>query len=404
MIGPERLPGLVRWNTFVLAAAMALSWSVIQLAASVAAITMESLSGSSASAGLAPAVFVLAFGLATIPAGRFMDRRGRVPGISIGFAVAGTGALAVFAMTTIGSPLGYLSALAVLGAGLGIVNLARVAAADMYPPERRAGGVGLVLVGAAAGAILGPVVFGPLLAGDGALAVTWLAAAGVALFGALAIHVIRVDPLQIARARGGVVSAAGRRSMRVIFSAEGPRAAAVAIVATQVVMTSLMLLAGLELHHRGHGLPEISGALAAHFFGMFALSPVIGRAVDRVGRRSSLLVGGTLLALSAAALPAAPGAAGMAIALFGIGVGWNIAFVGGTALLADETGPEERAGALGAVDLLNAFGSSAGAAIATAVLGVVGLGIVVAGCLAALALPLLFLARRQRVGVAGEVT
>jgi len=400
VIAPERLPGLVRWNTFVLAAGLALAWAVIQLTASVAAITMESLAGDATSAGLAPAVFLLAFGLATLPAGRFMDARGRVPGLSAGFALAGLGALGVFAMVGLGWIPGYLLALTLLGAGLGVVSLSRVAAADMYPPERRGTGVGLVLAGAAVGAILGPLVFGPLLAGEDPLVATWLAAAALAFLGAAGIWLIRVDPLRIARERGDALSAAGRRSLRAIFATERARAAAIAIVATQVVMATLMSLGGLELHHRGHDLTEISGALAAHFFGMFALAPVIGRVVDQVGRRSSLLIGVALLASSAAALPLAPGVAGVAIALFGLGVGWNIAFVGGTALLADATAPQERAGALGAIDLINAAASSAGAALGAALLGAAGLGAVVIVGLAALAPPILFLVRGQRASVA----
>ena len=43
--------------------------------------------------------------------------------------------------------------------------LARTAAGDMYPPERRARGIALVLFGSVFGAILGPAVFSPLLAG-----------------------------------------------------------------------------------------------------------------------------------------------------------------------------------------------------------------------------------------------
>ena len=43
--------------------------------------------------------------------------------------------------------------------------LIRTAAGDMYPPERRARGISLVLFGAVFGAILGPAVFGPLFAG-----------------------------------------------------------------------------------------------------------------------------------------------------------------------------------------------------------------------------------------------
>src|SRR4051812_10661578 len=53
--------------------------------------------------------------------------------------------------------------------GIGIANgatlLARTAGGDMYPPERRGRGIALVLFGSVFGAILGPLVFGPVLAG-----------------------------------------------------------------------------------------------------------------------------------------------------------------------------------------------------------------------------------------------
>ena len=69
-----------------------------------------------------------------------------------------------------------------VGAAGGTALLARTAAGDMYPPERRARGIALVLSGAVFGAILGPAVFSPLVADreldGGALAVLWLAAGG----------------------------------------------------------------------------------------------------------------------------------------------------------------------------------------------------------------------------------
>ena len=69
-----------------------------------------------------------------------------------------------------------------VGAANATALLARTAAGDMYPPEHRARGIALVLFGSVFGAILGPAVFSPLLAGrelDGdALATLWLAAAG----------------------------------------------------------------------------------------------------------------------------------------------------------------------------------------------------------------------------------
>src|SRR5262249_10897262 len=42
--------------------------------------------------------------------------------------------------------------------------LPRAAAAEMFPPEFRGRGMGLVLFGAASGAIWGPLVFGPMFA------------------------------------------------------------------------------------------------------------------------------------------------------------------------------------------------------------------------------------------------
>ena len=56
--------------------------------------------------------------------------------------------------------------LALVGASSGTVILARAAAADMYPKERRARGISLVLFGAVFGAALGPLVFKPLFGDD----------------------------------------------------------------------------------------------------------------------------------------------------------------------------------------------------------------------------------------------
>src|SRR6266508_4008243 len=75
-----------------------------------------------------------------------------------------------------------LAGLLGVGAASGTALLARTAAGDMYPPERRARGIALVLFGAVFGAILGPLVFSPLLAdreldGD-SLALLWLSSVG----------------------------------------------------------------------------------------------------------------------------------------------------------------------------------------------------------------------------------
>ncbi|MEA2323542.1 MAG: hypothetical protein QOD81_3392 [Solirubrobacteraceae bacterium] len=72
------------------------------------------------------------------------------------------------------------------------------AAGDMYPPARRARGVALVLFGAVFGAILGPLVFSPLLAGrdfaGGAPAPLWLAGGAFMLVALVLVLCVRPDP------------------------------------------------------------------------------------------------------------------------------------------------------------------------------------------------------------------
>lgn len=363
---------------------------------SVASITMERLTGVPELVGIAPAVVILALGAATIPAGRYMDRRGRVPGIALGFIAALGGALLTYAAVLIGQPILFLAGLALVGGGAGVVNLARTGAADMYPPERRAAGVGLVLVGAAIGALAAPFLFGPLLrsGGSDALTLPWLVAGALLAVGVGITRLMHTDPLAIARAMRTPAQVAApqaeARPLREIFAQPVTRAAGVAIIGAQVVMASLMSLTGVEMHHRGHELTEISVALAAHFVGMFGLAPVAGRLVDRVGRQRSLLSGLALLGISAATLPYAPDVLGLSVAMLGLGIGWNIAFVAGTVMLADATAPNERGRALGAVDLANAVGAAAGAAVLGALLGAIGFTAVVAASLALLVGPFIF--------------
>ena len=94
-----------------------------------------------------------------------MDRLGRVPVIAGGFVIGAVGcALTALGCLADSAPLVILGFIGV-GAMNGGVLLARTAAADMYPPERKARAISYVLFGALFGAALGPLVFRPLFAG-----------------------------------------------------------------------------------------------------------------------------------------------------------------------------------------------------------------------------------------------
>ncbi|MGH3093459.1 MAG: MFS transporter, partial [Gaiellaceae bacterium] len=173
----EDLP--IRRNTLLLSASLAMNSGMLQLSAAVATITFVLVSGFEGLVGLGPAIVLGSGAFAALPAGRLMDRFGRVPVLAGGFAVgAAGGGLAALGSAVDSTPVVLLGLLGV-GVSGGTSLLARTAAADMYPPSRRARGIALVLFGAVFGAILGPAVFSPLLAGrelDGdALALLWLA-------------------------------------------------------------------------------------------------------------------------------------------------------------------------------------------------------------------------------------
>src|SRR5215212_1138791 len=185
---------------------MAVFSAVVQLVAAVSSLTFVLVTGIEGLLGLGPAIFLTASALTALPAGRAMDRVGRKPVIALGFLMAACGCFLTALATQIGSAIAVIAGFALMGASGAIALLIRTAAGDMYPPERRARGISLVLFGSVFGAILGPAVFSPLFAGKDleadALTVPWLAAGGMALVALAISWAVRPDPKVIAEQIG----------------------------------------------------------------------------------------------------------------------------------------------------------------------------------------------------------
>jgi MFS family permease len=392
----------IRRNTVILSATMAVNSAVLQLTAAVSSLTFVLVTGVRGLLGLGPAIFLTASGLTAVPAGRLMDRFGRTPVMTAGFAVGASGCALTALATRTESTLAVIAGFGLVGASSGVALLIRTAAGDMYPPERRARGISYVLFGSVFGAILGPTVFGPLFAGKDveadSLTLPWLVAGGIALVALVMVQFVRPDPKRIAELIGsrseGEQEPASAAPLRELVRRPGVIPAMVAALASFGVMVSVMNLSGyvvVEHHHHSQG--SIFPIIGAHVFGMYALVLVIGAVIDRTGRTAALEAGLVVMGLSTIGLLWVESVFATAVLLLGLGIGWNISFVAATARLADRTSPSERGKLLGFNDLLGALLGAGLALLGGYALDAIGVAALAIGATVIVAAPILLIVR-----------
>src|SRR5262245_57722557 len=299
----------IRRNTILLSLCLVTLSGVIQLAVAVATITLVLVTGIESILGLGPAIFLSAGALAALPAGRLMDRHGRVPVLAGGFVVGMVGCI----LTALGciADSAVLAVLGLVGVGgmNGAVLLSRTAVADMYPESRKARAISYVLFGALFGAALGPLVFRPLFAGKDleldTLVIPWFAAAAMCVIGLIFALAIRPDPRTIAlefeqesRASGGTTGTEPAAPLGQILRRPGVPAAVVAAVASLAVMASVMNLTGYIVVGHHHEQADVFTVISLHIVGMFGLVLVVGQLVDRVGRHRALIGGLLVMSVS----------------------------------------------------------------------------------------------------------
>ena len=396
---PSELP--IRRNTALLSAALAANSGMLQLSAAVASLTFVLVIGVQGLLGLGPAIVLASGALAALPAGRAMDRLGRVPVIAAGFVIGATGGgLAALGSVLDSAPLVFLGLVGVGTAG-GTSLLARTAAGDMYPPGRRARGIALVLVGAVFGAILGPAVFSPLLSGreldDESLALLWLAGSGFMLVALALVLFVRPDPRRIAELLNTGTPAGERQPaapLREILRRPGVIPSILAAQASFSVMVGVMTLTGaVVVDHHGHAGEAVFPIIGAHVLGMYALVLVVGDLIDRIGRPPALVGGLALMAVSVISLLWVTSVPATAAALFGLGLGWNLSFVAATAQLADCTHAWERGKLLGFNDLLSGLTGASLALLGGYALTAIGVAALAVGGAVIVVLPALWIAR-----------
>ena len=362
----------------------------------VGSIVAASITGTNTWSGLPIAVGALGTALASWPLARLMARSGRRPGLALGYGLAVIGALLTMMGVGVRSFSLLLGGMALFGIASTSNLLARYAAADVTSPAQRGRAMGLIVWGSTIGSIIGPNLMAPALRlgallGLSSVASPFLIAVGSYALASLLIELfLRPDPLAIAR-RSQEIADAGRpagpaRRLGAILGDVRVQIALATLSISQFVMISTTSTSPLYLHDQGHQVQTIGLAVSFHLAGMYVTSPLSGWLCDRFGRLLMIGAGAVILILAVMVAGLAPGTdRGLVIlGLFLNGVGWNLAFVAGSALLTDALTPAERPSIQGFADLFMGLMGALGSAAGGMILGVWGFAILnaVGGALA----------------------
>jgi MFS family permease len=353
----------------------------------VGSIMAASITGTNTWSGVPIAVGALGTALASWPLARFMDHAGRRPGLALGYGLAVIGAVLGLLGVAGRSFTVMLVGMALFGVASTSNLLARYAAADVSPPGERGRAMGLIVWGSTVGSIIGPNLMAPALRLGDLLGVPPTASAflvsvaGYAVAALLVMTLLRPDPLAIAR-RAHATAARGRpaaaaRALGAILADVRVQIALATLSVSQFVMISTTSTSPLYLHDQGHAVGTIGLAVSLHLAGMYVASPLSGWLADRLGRLPVIAGGALLLIVAVGLAGVVPGREGglIILGLFLNGVGWNLAFVAGSALLTDALSATERASVQGFADLLMGLMGAIGSAVGGMILGLWGFAI-----------------------------
>lgn len=349
-------------------------------AVTVSTLAVQDITGSPLQAGLATATAVVGSAIGTNVMAWSVPRLGRRPGMVAASLVAAVGGVVgVVAIDRAQLSL-LLGSMFLIGFGQAAVHLSRYAAGDMYPTQSRAGAISLVVWAGTIGSVAGPA----LLEGSANLATAlrlpelaggYLAAAVFTGLATLLYAVaLRPDPAQLTVLDAPDTAIGSRLGLGAGLARPNVRLALVGLVVGQLVMVLIMTGTPIHVRDHGHGLSLVGLVISGHTFGMFAFSPLTGKLANRFGRVPVMMAGQALLSIAAllAALAPVTSTPLLVTALFLLGVGWNLGFVAGSALVGEGLQPAVRARLQGVVDGLTWTSSAVAAVSSGALLQIAG--------------------------------
>ncbi|MFK0270079.1 MFS transporter [Pseudomonas asiatica] len=308
----------------------------INLTTAVMSVTMAAIVG----AALAPAATwstvpygfqFLCLMLATYPVSRLMSRIGRKRAFMLGsipLAVSGiSGYLAVqyqhFPMLVISH--------SALGIYIAFANFNRFAATDNLAQNLKPKALSLVVAGGVIAAVVGPALTEWLrdFGGYPLFSLCYAAFVGLAV----------MSLLTAACLPGDTGTASNDRAAKPAGTTAEPLSPVVAVAMAVAalgygIMNLLMIQASMHMKHMHEDFSDVRLAIQWHVIAMFAPSFFTGAIIHKLGIRATICLGLGLLIGCTAMNMWSHSYAMMTLSLIALGLGWNLTYVGGGALLA----------------------------------------------------------------------
>jgi MFS family permease len=343
-------------NVYVLALAQTLSAAGMMTVFLLGGIIGSELAPMPQLATLPVSLTVVGLAATAIPAALLMERIGRRSAFVASAALAAVAALAVAWAVVQSSFLLLCAATLVLGANLAFQQQHRFAAAESVPPGRVSHAVSMVMIGTLAAATVGPQI---------ALALKDLVPGheyagsfvGVAALCAAAAMVLTRCESAPPRAPNATVGEA--RPLTQIVRQPLFLVAVAAAVVSYAVMSFIMTATPISMHvHDQHSDTDTAWVIQSHLLAMYGPSLFSGRLIGRIGVRAGMTIGLVLMFACVGVDSAGRGLMHYWWGLVLLGVGWNLLFVAGTALLTTTYRSAERFRAQ-AVNEFSVFGTQA---------------------------------------------
>jgi MFS family permease len=396
--GTEAQRAIQRRTVQTLVASQAVGALGITIGIATASLLARDLSGSEELAGLAQTTQVLGAAAGSWGLARLMGARGRRVGLVTGYLIGACGAALAVVAGAVGSMALLLAGACLLGLTSSANYAARYAATDLATPGSRGRSLSIVVWATTLGAVVGPNLTGPSarmadlldipeLTGPFALGTVGM------LLAALVIWVrLRPDPLLVARASvvgqvstgsttGGGGSTGSTTGVREVLRERPALVAAIAgLAGAHAVMISVMVMTPLHMEHGHAELRVIGFVISLHVLGMFAFAPLVGWAADRVGRRPVLAAGGIVLLVSLLLCARAPEGTSFEIVagLFLLGLGWSLATVAASTMVAELAPLGALTQVQGAADVAMGLAAAGGSAASGVIVGELGFAVLAA--------------------------